>query len=93
MSRAAPPSVSELQSIFDALIQGSDEGMPSDTGLDALTTNAIERVWAAGPDAPQALITAARHELAMQLDGSHAREGDAQHRAQFAATLEHHQQT
>jgi hypothetical protein len=38
-------------------------------------------VWAAGADAPAALVSAARHELEMQLDDTHVREaqdrGDA----------------
>lgn len=90
MSRSQPATEQELRDSFDALIAGppaDNGGMPTETGLDTQTVAAIERVWAAAPTPPPALLAAARHELDMQLDGSHAREADARNRAIFADAL------
>lgn len=86
MSRSQPPTEQELRDSFDALMAAppADNGdMPTETGLDSQTIDAIKRVWAAAPNPPAALIAAARHEFDMQLDGSHAQEADARNRAIF----------
>lgn len=83
MSRAAPPSVDELRAIFDELILNPPEdgsSVPTGTGLDGETVNAIERAWAGGSEA---LATAARHEFELQLDGTHIREAKVRERAIF----------
>lgn len=80
MSRAAPATDEEITAAFERLLaSGGDDGMPSDTGLDADTRAAIERCWTA-PDSDM-LVTAARHELAMQLDGTHLAEAEARQAA------------
>jgi hypothetical protein len=90
VSRAAPPTAEELSAAFDDLLNNPNPGaeVPTDTGLDDETTYAIERVWAAGPDPSPALIAAARQELALQLDGTHAAEGAAREAAIFDQVAE-----
>src|SRR5512139_1538534 len=80
MSRAAPATPEELRSTFEQLIADpptDGTGVPTETGLDEPTIAAIERVWAASPTPPPSLIAAARQELEMQLDGTHAAEAQA----------------
>lgn len=94
MSRAAPPTAEELQATFDELIAGppSDgSSVPTDTGLDEQTVAAIERSWAAGGN--ESLATGARHEFAMQLDGTHAREAQARQQLIFERSHAEHAQT
>lgn len=74
MSLAAPATEAELRAAFDEVLTGPpDEPVPSDTGLDAQTLAAVVRAHAGSSPA---LIEAARQELEMQLDGTHATEGD-----------------
>lgn len=77
------PSDDELRATFEELLAGppaDGSSIPSDTGLDEQTLTAIERAWAGSSPT---LIETARHELAMQLDGTHAEEGDADAMAIF----------
>ena len=83
MSQAAPPSAAELTQVFNNLLANPATGdVPDDSGLDDQTAAAIERVWAAGPNPPPALVDAARQELGLQLDGTHAAEA-----AQYQAAI------
>lgn len=66
-------------------------GMPTETGLDPQTIAAIKRVWQAAPTPPPTLIAAARQELEMQLDGSHAQEAQARDSAVFEHAAANHQ--
>jgi hypothetical protein len=68
VSRAAPPTADELTAAFEDLLNDPTGGLDGDT------VAAIERVWAAGANPPAALVSAARHELEMQLDDTHVRE-------------------
>lgn len=91
MSRVAPPTADELSAAFNDLIDNEPpDGMPTDTGLDDQTVAAIQRVWSAGPRPSAALIEAARQELALQLDGTHAREAQASQDAVVGQVLAAH---
>jgi hypothetical protein len=83
--RSAPATAAELRAVFDGLINGPGENadVPDGSGLDDETAAAIERVWAAGPNPPHALVAAAREELQLQINGTHAREAAARERAAF----------
>lgn len=67
------PTDDELTATFEDLVNHPepDAMVPSDTGLDDDTIEALNRLWAAGPNPPARLIDAARAEFAAQLDGSH----------------------
>jgi hypothetical protein len=85
VSRAAPATEAELRAAFDALLTGPpDEPTPSDTGLDELTLDAVARAHAG---TSPALVEAARQELELQIDGTHASEGDVAAMLAFAAVL------
>lgn len=85
MSLSGPPTEAELRARFDELITGAPEhGVPSDTGLDGQTLSAIERAWT---NTSPALVAAARQELELQIDGTHAAEGDAAATKAFAAVM------
>ena len=73
---AKEPTADELTATFENLVTNPEPGgmVPSDTGLDDDTIEALNRLWAAGPNPPPRLIDAARAEFAAQLDGSHAQE-------------------
>lgn len=91
MSRTSVPiTADELRAALEELLANppgdgpaDGPGIPSDTGLDQQTMAAVERAWSGG-ESP-ALLESARQELAMQLDGTHAREGEAQSWAIFDA--------
>ncbi len=53
--RAAPPTADEPTAIFNDLLARPAGDVPDDSGLDDETAAAIERVWAAGPDASPSL--------------------------------------
>lgn len=86
---AKEPTDDELIATFEDLISNpqSDAMVPSDTGLDDDTIEALNRLWAAGPNPPQRLIDAAIMEFEAQLDGSHAREAQARMEATFSAAV------
>jgi hypothetical protein len=87
MSLAEPATQQQLRATFEQLIAGpprDGSGVPSDTGLDEQTVAAIERAWSAGTPAA---AEAARQELAMQLDGTHAAEADDQAMAIFTHVM------
>lgn len=73
---AEEPTDAELTERFEELIAGppaDGSSIPLDTGLDEQTLAAIQRSW---QGRSPALVETARHELALQLDGTHAQEGD-----------------
>lgn len=92
MSRAAPPTEAELRAAFETVLATPDEDR-TDTGLDDQVMAAIERVWVAGPNSPPALEAAARHELEMQIDGTHAAEAQAAQDAAMARAIRDYQRS
>lgn len=86
--RAKPATDEELRVIFNNLVDHPiSGGVPSDTGLDDDTIEALNRLWAAGPNPPARLIDAARAEFEAQLDGSHAQEAQDRMVAAFNAAV------
>lgn len=84
--RAAPATAAELTASVDALLSNpAQDDVPDDSGLDDETAAAIERAWAGGSS--PALVAAARHELSMQLDGTHAQEALGRETAIFDQVL------
>lgn len=85
--RSAPPTAAELTTLVEDLLAHPGTDVPDDCGLDDDTAAAIGRVWAAGSNASPSLLAAARHELEMQLDGTHAREAMDRQAATFNDVL------
>lgn len=82
MSRAARhPDAEELRRTFERLLaSGGRDGLPSCTGLDSETFDAIQQAW----DSPS-LDAAARHEFTLRRNGIHAAEARPRDAAHFAA--------
>ena len=86
--RAAPATPDELRATFDDLIARPSGDVPDDSGIDDDTTAAIERAWAA--NLSPRLVEMARHELEMQLDGTHAAEAADRESATFDQVAAQH---
>lgn len=89
--RAAPPTEAELRATVDDLLASPQDDIPDGLGLDEGTRAAIERVWAAGPNPPDSLVAAARHEVGLQIDGTHAEEAQALADAIFDEVIAQHE--
>ncbi|MFF0489826.1 hypothetical protein ACWDSJ_08145 [Nocardia sp. NPDC003482] len=66
----------EFERALDSVSRGA--GLTSESGLDDETENALWAIADAHPDVPPDLIEAARRVFAAQLDGTHARDQDAE---------------
>lgn len=79
--RSAHPTEAQLVSTFnqtlDRILDGTFTRVPSDTGLDQQTIDALNSL-AAQEDPTPADIAACRTEFGRQLDGTHAEEEDAE---------------
>lgn len=77
-----PPTIPELRITFNQvlnnIVAGNLAGCPSDTGLDQQTCDILNSL-AAQPGKKKAVdILACRTEFVRMLDGTHAREDDAE---------------
>ncbi|MEU0540331.1 hypothetical protein ABZ319_10705 [Nocardia sp. NPDC005978] len=68
------PDREELEENFEQVLTGvlAGRGVPSSTGLDDDTKNALRAIFRAHPDVTEELVAHARRAFASQLDGSNA---------------------
>jgi hypothetical protein len=87
---ARPMTLQGLEASFEGLLAAPVPGarLPSETGLDEETVAAVEAVWAASPNAPEGVVSAARTEFARMLDGTHKHTAETRKRAIFMAAVE-----
>ena len=79
------PTNKQIEDAFDSFVENPSDGVPSDCGFDSKTEAALLAVYM---DPNPLSIAQARKELRLQLDGTHARQDDAEIEEMLKAKLQ-----